>query len=63
MAAANVGCAISKIAGVVATRIAEFSPVVAVGIGLTAGAIWTIALVWLAIDGVWAATVSLANAL
>ena len=51
-------CVMLKIAGLIPTRIAESFPIVAVGIGLVASTIWTAALVWLAIDGVWTATFS-----
>jgi hypothetical protein len=50
-------------AGAVATRIAKFLPVVAIGIGLVASAIWTTALVWFAVDGLWSAAFNLATAL
>ena len=49
--------------GAVATHIAKFLPVVAIGIGLVASAIWTTALVWLAVDGLWSAAFNLATAL
>jgi hypothetical protein len=53
----------SKIAKLTATQIARFLPVVAIGIGLVASAIWTTALVWLAVDGLWSAAFNLATAL
>jgi hypothetical protein len=53
----------SKIARLTASRIAKFLPIAAIGLGLVASAIWTTALVWLALDGVWFAAFSLATAL
>ena len=60
---AAIGYAMSKIARLTASRIAKFLPIAAIGLGLVASAIWTTALVWLALDGVWFAAFSLATAL
>ncbi len=53
----------SKIATLVAARTTTFLPVVAIAVGLVATAIWTTALVWFALDGLWFAAFRLVTAL